>query len=287
MASVIKVDQIQSDTGTVNVASNIRFTGTNSMSFGQGQGLKLGDSPITGQVLSVDGNIYLGNNGNKVVGVHSGYHNVISADADVYIISDVNLTSGSPASYIYLGGGSNFDTDSNTAFNYDSITLNRQPWMTLRPEGVLMPRQPAFCAHRSATFTMNSSGNQDIVCDTVVTNIGSNYNNSTGRFTAPLTGTYFFSMSVSFDMGDGTDDTGGITFGKNGTALGNGVNGSGTQFHQLINPQRWTGGGLENGWNFSAILTLNAGDYITPKIMEIQATNVTVPSAVFSGFLIG
>lgn len=294
MASVIKVDQIQSDTGTLNVYSNIRFTGTNTLSFAEGQGLNLGTAPAGftggggGQLLNVDGNVYLGNNGPKIVGVHSGNHVVLSADADVYIVADMNATGGTVGNSIYLGGGSNVDTDANTSFNYDNITFPRDAWMTIGPYGVQMPKQPAFSAYRTTAFSIDSSSKMFVICDNAVTNIGSNYNTSNGRFTAPLNGTYFFTGTVSMEGGDASnDDTGGIFFAKNGTNLGTGQNGVNPMFHTLINPQRWTVSGQENSWSVSAILTLNAGDYINFVIGDLTTTSITVDAAVFSGFLIG
>lgn len=39
--------------------------------------------------------------------------------------------------------------------------------------------------------------NSDIVFDRIVTNVGSAYNPSTGRFTAPITGVYQFNVIIS------------------------------------------------------------------------------------------
>lgn len=58
-----------------------------------------------------------------------------------------------------------------------------------------MPEQPAFLATLS-TKQDDVTGNvtwYTIVCDTVIKDQGSDYNNSTGIFTAPKTGAYVFS----------------------------------------------------------------------------------------------
>lgn len=60
--------------------------------------------------------------------------------------------------------------------------------------------QPAFLAFVSATTT-NQTGNgatYDIVFDTEVYDQASNYNNSSGVFTAPVDGKYQFNVTINF-----------------------------------------------------------------------------------------
>jgi hypothetical protein len=59
---------------------------------------------------------------------------------------------------------------------------------------VTMPLQPTFIARKSA-LSSNATGDSTaftVVYDTEIRDIGSNYNNSTGVFTAPVDGTYTF-----------------------------------------------------------------------------------------------
>ena len=68
------------------------------------------------QKLQVNGNIYLGPN-NSTNFVHSGGNLTLTADTDVYIVSDANDNSGeSPSGDIVFGGGSNTNTDTNQDF---------------------------------------------------------------------------------------------------------------------------------------------------------------------------
>lgn len=53
------------------------------------------------------------------------------------------------------------------------------------------PTQPAFCATYSGSVAVASASNY-IVFDTAIFNHGSYYNATTGLFTAPVTGYYFF-----------------------------------------------------------------------------------------------
>ena len=64
---------------------------------------------------------------------------------------------------------------------------------------VTTPARPAFMARR----TSNQSAGT-VVFDTVMINQGSHYDNSNGRFTAPIAGLYSFSCSVLTDN-DGTN----------------------------------------------------------------------------------
>lgn len=60
------------------------------------------------------------------------------------------------------------------------------------------PNTPYFSATRSGNFAGYNPSNQSnvIIYNSVDRNIGNGYNSSTGKFTAPLTGTYVFTVGV-------------------------------------------------------------------------------------------
>ena len=84
------------------------------------------------QKLQVDGNIYLGPN-NSTNFVHSGGNLTLTADTDVYIVSDANDDAGeSPSGDIVFGGGSNTNTDTNQDFTAAEFgTGPRNEWMRI------------------------------------------------------------------------------------------------------------------------------------------------------------
>lgn len=63
----------------------------------------------------------------------------------------------------------------------------------------LLPQQPTFSAYLSAPAA-NVTGDGTIytvVCDTELSDVGNNYNNATGTFTAPVTGNYVFCTNIN------------------------------------------------------------------------------------------
>jgi hypothetical protein len=118
---------------------------------------------------------------------------------------------------------------------------------------------PAFCISGSSfTGTVFLGAN-------VITNNGDHFDIVTGRFVAPVTGTYQFSFALT------TSDT-------NSHFVDIHVNGSLTGYHQLQYGNQWTSASQ------ILVLNLNAGDYVEGRKRD---ASYAVYNAVFSGFLIG
>jgi hypothetical protein len=111
-------------------------------------------------------------------------------------------TAGNGVEYETSNGTGLFGLGSNTVGLFTSSTER----MRIDSSGrVTMPFQPAFHARGSGTQSWSGSYNLQIpALSTAVVNRGSHYNSSTYRFTAPVTGLYFF----YFKMADQTGATG-------------------------------------------------------------------------------
>jgi hypothetical protein len=106
---------------------------------------------------------------------------------------------------------------------------------------VTMPYQPCFYAMNTTTYT--SSGY--MICGSVYVNIGSCYNSSNGRFTAPVAGTYSFSFNALKRGGAGR-----MALYKNGAYYGAGTS------------QTYSGVTTEIPHAATVIITLAVNDYV-------------------------
>ena len=121
------------------------------------------------------------------------------------------------------------------------------------------PYQPAFCVS-GTTFS-----GTDFLGTTITTNVGSHFNVSNGRFTAPISGMYLLSFALT------TEDS-------NSHFIEIAVNGS-----NVANRQLTYGVAFQSATQF-VIVNINAGDY---AIARRRDTGYAVYNAVFSGYLLG
>lgn len=135
--------------------------------------------------------------------------------------------------------------------------------------GAVAAKNPiAFSVSRTAG---NLSGPVTVVYDFVRSNLGNAYNTSTGIFTAPITGAYFFAW---FGMNN-NGGTFAFELHKNGATT-------------LTNPFATSASGTYAGNAGSSVLNLTAGDQITTFIPSgCSLYSVGNAHNGFSGFLIG
>jgi hypothetical protein len=157
---------------------------------------------------------------------------------------------------------------------------------------VTMPYQPAFTVYANTNtadgWLMSGTSGTFAACDTIVTNIGNGYSIANNRFTAPVAGTYQFTVNMSLHGTDGTlaDNSLGYGFLKNGSKLNwNSYDGG---LNNTVSASNFTSSNaIEiSGPHITAIITLAQSDYIQFG-WQNMSKDMGVRSMVFSGFLIG
>jgi len=144
--------------------------------------------------------------------------------------------------------------------------------MSISKEGyVNNPARPAFDVTVSSGAV---SGGNDIVFNDADLNNGSHYNNSNGRFTAPITGTYFFYFG---GIKDQTSGVARMKLRKN--------NSSYVHNREFRLDNRPTNGYGENG-SMSIICSLSATDYVTVRVTEGTIYGGSDGYTYFGGYLL-
>jgi hypothetical protein len=128
--------------------------------------------------------------------------------------------------------------------------------------------QPAFGVGRGGG---NVAINTDYVWDTVRFNIGSHYNTSNGRFTAPVDGRYHFDINLM------SND---IIYNNKFWQLR--LNGS--EYQRIYSTN---GGAYHHRWNWNGTLELSANDYIVVHSYSVGLYGGNALYSHFSGYLLG
>jgi hypothetical protein len=140
---------------------------------------------------------------------------------------------------------------------------------------VTKPNQPYFAAeiNGNGNYVTTAAGTA-LPFNAFHHNIGSHFNNSTYRFTAPVTGKYLMAVGVIHNQGN---PIGRIMFYLNGNADGGnmkwGINGSQT-----------SGGGSHTA---TAIIYMSANDYVDVRSQSGNIVNYQSGHSSWTGMLIG
>ena len=184
---------------------------------------------------------------------------------DVRLIESNSITFSTPTG----------DAPSLRPYAFDGMSINTGgvDRLIISNSGIITkPAHPAFDAARDGGAV---SGANYIVYDTVFVNTGGHYNNSDGKFTAPVTGVYFFSFGC---IKNGNNNLARLYLYKNGSS-------NFTEDRHLRMPTGGDGYG-ENG-AITYIVSLTKNDYVQVYISEgtIHADNDNY--TYFNGYLIG
>ena len=137
---------------------------------------------------------------------------------------------------------------------------------------VTMPYQPAFHANFLGTGQVSSSTSSGVlVFDEVPLNIGGHYSTANGRFTAPVSGSYWFSVTWQHHAPDGTSG-GFVDLYRNNVG------------YYRYRAETTNVAGYQTT-TVSGIIYLNTNDYVTCFANRLSAMHAHYTA--FSGFLVG
>lgn len=228
-----------------------------------------GTSGITSPGETVTGPFVINSNGNDQFRFTDGTQNL-------YMDTDTNgvAISGGPGQTL----GGMYVQNSNGSV---SLFTGNNLRLTVNSSGfVTKPFTPMFSAYKDNGNVSGATGNGTLmVFNSTFVNNSSSYNTSNGRFTSPVTGTYYFSFSGMLQNASASADIQ-IRLAKNGNAF------------TISNPSNPSANTQGMGFACSGLINLSAGDYVEVYFYSSNTTGSVFYAGGgafnnFSGFLIG
>lgn len=276
-------DQTESDTRYVNTSGDTMtgnlLLGSNSVGIGT-------SSPLTPLMIeSTGGNVSSGNaiksSTMKGISLNAQEGAAHTNKTGVWIASNGSHWSG------MAGGRSNtstWGTDLGFYTHEDAtsdLTYSRLRMHIDSAGRVTKPSQPSFQAYGASSWQTVSSGNTAVIQLNVAhSNVGSNYNTSNYRFTAPVAGKYLFSINCYCRLETHDDDSNHayVFLQKNGA----------TYINAIAIYGYYNSGDVDQTQNVCCLMTMAAGDYATAALNAASGDASAYRGATtFSGFLVG
>ena len=166
------------------------------------------------------------------------------------------------------------DTNIAVAGNLDVGTIrstNGTTAATIDASGIITkPNQPSFTGHLTSNQALTAYQANFLTGFTCPShgNVGSHFNTSNGRFTAPVTGFYLFTGAVQCDLSNAIH----IAFYMNGAAY---------------EADSWINQGASLGGYATRIMYLTTNQYVNLTVLPTATTNASANRTRFQGYLLG
>ena len=238
-----------------------------------------------GIVTSGTERVRVDSSGNLGVGINtvttSGSRRVIQvangASGGMLILGNSATENGSPR--LFLESTYDLGLASGVTTGVMKFYTNDVARMTVDASGrVLQPFQPAFAAYGSGVGSHTRSTASGLPFTITQTNVGSNFNTSNYRFTAPVTAVYFMTVTMRWE--------------NNNSAAGywspvpyvNGV-----EFGRYTGGLTWVPVSSYSFSTISFVITLTSGDYMTVSYRTNgdNSNKINMDETIWSGYLLG
>jgi fibronectin-binding autotransporter adhesin len=242
---------------------------------------------------NVGSRLVISNDGNVGIGTSSPQHDLVVQNDDGPIISLIGHNYSDSMGIVFNGGDqTNASTSGNTGAKIMSqlsisggavlgdltFTTNSGDTfvdaMNIDTSGrVTTPSQPSFRATSGASNTVSAA----LVFTQKDFDVSNSYSTSTGRFTAPLAGTYLFYITALYTTGS-TSPTWKVGWEKNGS------------FDAVVGEYQSTFNSTSSYhtiFNSTITMSLASGDYVNIKNMTNQGVHISGTQTKFGGYLLG